>query len=85
MLKTCWFSLICLLFCILRVVISFPEFSVARTTTLAPAIAAVIVAAFQRKIAAGSTWKYSEKYAKFRVFRAQFVLSIVAVIWSILL
>lgn len=85
MLKKCWFSIACLIFVIIKWIVSDLQFDYIHLLCPFYSLIAVIFALFHRQIARHTTWKYSKEYADFRVLNIILVFSFLGVVLSFVL
>ena len=85
LIKLCWFSLLCLLFVLVRLFLSRPELRSDFWMPFLFAVVSLIYSLFQRKIAKFGQWKYSENYSGFRTAGVAITTGILAVVFSLVI
>ena len=81
--KNTWFSLICCMVGLLKVIIARPQFNALLFTAGACAIISLIVSIFQRILCKTMTWKYSKEYVPFKLGIWKYLLGGISMLFFI--
>lgn len=83
--KNTWFSLICCIVGLLKLLIARPQISVLLFSAGTCAIISLIASIFQRNFCKTMTWKYSEEYLPFKIGILKYLLGGISIILFIFL
>ena len=83
--KNTWFSLICCIVGLLKLLIARPQISVLLFSAGTCAIISLIASIFQRNFCKTMTWKYSEEYMPFKIGIWKYSLGGISIILFIFL
>lgn len=83
--KNTWFSLICCIVGLLKLLIARPQISVLLFSAGTCAIISLIASIFQRNFCKTMTWKYSEEYMPFKIGIWKYLLGGISIILFIFL
>lgn len=83
--KNTWFSLICCIVGLLKLLIARPQISVLLFSAGTCAIISLIASIFQRNFCKTMTWKYSEEYLPFKIGIWKYLLGGISIILFIFL
>ena len=83
--KNVWFSVICCVIGLLKIMIARPHISALLLSAVACALISLIVSIFQRIFCKTMTWKYSEDYVPFKIGMWKYLLGGISILIFILL
>ena len=84
-LKCAWFSMLCCIVDLLKIVIARPQINQLFWIAVTLAAVSLTVSLFQRKIFRLLTWKYSENYASYEIAIFKYIFGGISVILLLLL
>ena len=81
--KAVWFSLLCTIVCVIRVLIAKPQPSPLLYGMVGLLIISVLVSLFQQKVANAIRWKYmSDEYTIFKTYLWKYLFAGIAVVFA---
>ena len=80
-LKNIWFSVLCCIIGLLKIIISRPQGSELLFGAVACAVLSLIFALFQRYLGKLMTWMYNEEYSHFKVVLWKYLLGLASIIF----
>lgn len=83
--KNVWFSAICCVVGLLKIIIAKPQISALLLCAGACAVISLIASISQRKFSEAMTWKYNEDYVPFKIGIWKYLLGVISILFFILL
>lgn len=83
--KNIWFSLICCIVGLVKILVARPQMSILLFSAGACAVISLITSIFQRNFCKTMTWKYSEEYMPFKIGIWKYFLGGISIILFIFL
>ncbi|MBE6750110.1 MAG: hypothetical protein E7560_02990 [Ruminococcaceae bacterium] len=85
LLKQCWFTVLCWVFIILRLLLTKTELNYAHLSLLLYLLVSLLFAIFERQITKYIQWKYSKDYAAFKTQGVKIISGLLAVLFAIIM